>query len=146
MENGTEKIAELRVKHLEMVQANIARMSNHSASLKNYCVTLVTALCGFAVTLHRPLVALVALLPIVVFALLDAQYLRVERRFRGLFDAIRAGDWSAIPSFEIDLKTAPGVSYRSTICSWSIASFYGPLACALILVVLTAEFIYGRII
>jgi hypothetical protein len=29
-----EKVAELRVKHPEMVQSNIARMSNHAASLK----------------------------------------------------------------------------------------------------------------
>jgi hypothetical protein len=146
MEGAQNKVAELRVKHLEMVQANIARMSNHSASLKNYCVTLVTAVCGFAVTLQRPLVALVALLAIITFALLDAQYLRVERRFRGLFDLIRTGDWKAFPSFEINLKAAPLVNYRSVVCSWSILIFYGPLACAVVVVVLTAEFLYGRLL
>jgi hypothetical protein len=42
--------------------------------------------------LHQPLGALVALLPIFVFAVLDAQYLRIELRFRGLFELIRAGE------------------------------------------------------
>jgi len=86
MSISKDKIAELQVKRLEMVQAIISKLANYGATLKNYCITLTTAVCGFAVTLHRPLVAFLALLPIVVFALLDAQFLRVERRFRALFD------------------------------------------------------------
>jgi uncharacterized protein (DUF486 family) len=77
-----EKIAELSVKHLEMIQAVVARLASYGAALKNYCLTLTTAVCGFAITLQRPLVAALALLPIVIFAVLDAQYLQVERRLR----------------------------------------------------------------
>ncbi len=81
-----EKIAELRVKHLEMLQGLITRMAGYGASFKSYCITVVTAVLGFAFTLHRPAVAALALLPLINFALVDAQYLRVERRFRGVFD------------------------------------------------------------
>jgi len=35
---------------------------------------------------------------------MDAQYLRVERRFRGLFDRVRSEDWGTLPTFEINLK------------------------------------------
>ncbi|MGY4368754.1 Ca2+-dependent lipid-binding protein [Bradyrhizobium sp. LB1.3] len=84
-----EKIAELRVKQLEMIQNLVTRMAGYGASFKSYCITVCTAVLGFAFTLHRPSVAALALLPLITFALLDAQYLRVERRFRGLFDVVR---------------------------------------------------------
>jgi hypothetical protein len=53
-------------------------------------------------------------------AILDAQYLRVERRFRGLFDQIRGKDWTKLPTFEIGLKTPPQSSYWNALGSWSI--------------------------
>lgn len=143
---GSDKLAELKVKHLEMVQAVVARMSTHTATLKNYCITVTTAVCGFAITLQRPLVALLALLPVVTFALLDAQYLRVERRFRALFDRIRSDDWETLPSFEINLKTAPEVAYAGVLRSWSIISFYAPLALGVVIVVFIAGYFYGWII
>ena len=93
-----DKVAELRLKHLEMLQSAVARMAGVGVSLKNYCITLTTAVCGFSITLQRPLVALLALLPITTFALVDAQYLRIERRFRALFDRVRSEDWGTFPA------------------------------------------------
>jgi hypothetical protein len=140
---SADKTAELRVKQLEMVQAIVARLGNYGATLKNYCITLTTAVCGFAITLHRPVVALLALLPIVIFALLDAQFLRIERRFRGLFDRLRQEEWEVLPTFSIQLSSAPAVRYWAVICSWSILIFYLPLAVAVAAVVLMSEYIYG---
>jgi hypothetical protein len=140
------KIADLRVKHLEMVQAVISRIAGQSATLKNYCLTLTSALCGFAITLQRPLVTLLALLPITIFALLDAQYLRLERRFRGLFDKVRTEDWGSIPNFEISSASAPKTSYWAALLSWSIATFYVPLAVAVMIVALIARQVHGRLV
>jgi hypothetical protein len=140
------KIADLRVKHLEMVQVVISRIAGQGATLKNYCLTLTTALCGFGITLQRPLVALLALLPITIFALLDAQYLRLERRFRGLFDKVRTDDWGGVPNFEISSTSAPSASYWAALLSWSIAIFYVPLAIAVMIVVIIARQAYGRLV
>ena len=52
-----EKIAELRVKHLEMMQGLVTRMAGYGASFKSFCITVVTAVLGLAFTLHRPAVA-----------------------------------------------------------------------------------------
>jgi hypothetical protein len=54
-------------------------------------------------------------------AILDAQYLRVERRFRGLFDEIRGKDWTKLPTFEIGLKTAPQSSLE---CARQLVNFH----------------------
>lgn len=133
-----EKIAELRVKQLEMLQTLITRMAGYGASFKNYCITVVTAVVGLGFTLHRPAFALLALLPLIAFAIADAQYLRTERRFRALFDSVRKEDWSQMPSFEINLKNAPEQSYWSAVGSWSIVGFYAPLAIGVVgLVLLT---------
>jgi hypothetical protein len=141
-----EKLAELRVKQLDMLQAAVARMAGVGVSLKNYCITITTAVCGFAITLHRPALALLSLLPITTFALLDAQYLRVERRFRGLFDRVRCEDWGKFPSFEINLKSAPSVPFWGTVFSWSICNFYAPLATAVAIVALIAGYVHGRFV
>jgi hypothetical protein len=67
------------------------------------------------------------------------KYLRVERQFRGLFDAVRREDWSTMPSFEINLKNAPTASYWRAVGSWSIVGFYAPLTVGVIILVLLAR-------
>jgi histidine triad (HIT) family protein len=140
---SADKAAELQVKQLEMVQAIVTRLANYGATLKNYCITLVTAVCGFAITLQRPAVALLSLLPILIFALLDAQFLRVERRFRGLFDRVRQQEWGTLPTFDLSNKSAPHVGYLPALRSWSILLFYVPLLVAVVVGVLIARPIYG---
>lgn len=113
-----------------MIQTVISRLGTYGATLKNYCITLATAVCGFAFTSNRPLAGLLALLPIIVCALLEAQYLRTERRFRELFHVVREQDWSMRPSFDIHPDIAPESSYGAALFSWSIGLFYIPLAVA----------------
>ena len=68
-----DKIVDIRLKHLELIQAVIARMSNQRATVKNYCITITTAVCGFAVTTQHPIVSFLSLLPIVIFGLVDVR-------------------------------------------------------------------------
>src|SRR5689334_22892453 len=123
-----EKLADLRLKHLGMIQALIARMAGYGAGFKSYCITVTTAVAGFAVTLQRPGLVFLALFPIITFAVADAQYLRLERRFRGLYDAVRGQDWAMTTDFAIDLTSAPSEPYGRVFLSWSILFFYGTLA------------------
>jgi hypothetical protein len=135
---AAEKLVDGRVKHLEMLQSIISRMAGQGAGLKNYCITLVTAICGVAISLKLPLSAFLALFPILVFWSLDAQYLRLERRFRALFDQVRLEGWETEPTFKIELGDAPRRSYLDAAFSWSLVTFYpalslGVLAVAMIL-------------
>lgn len=141
---SADKAADMRAKHLELLQVVIARMANYGATLKNYCITLTTAVCGFATTLGKPWAGLLALLPILICAYLDARYLCNERRFRGLYDKIRQEDWSERPSFDISLSTAPTEPYVSCLFRWAILGFYGPLAFAVLAVTIFAGVTYGR--
>lgn len=139
MASSPEKIAELNVKQLEMLQSVVARMAGYGVNFKSYCISVVTAVCGFAVTLNKPSLALVALIPLIVFALIDAQYLRIERRFRALFDQMRLGSFETMPTFGIGLKEAPRKSYWCAFGSWSILSFYLPLCVGVLIVFVGAK-------
>lgn len=139
MEIELERIADLRLKYLEMVQAIVARMAGYSATLKNFCLTITTAIAGFAITTKVPMVLTLGFLPIIAFALLDAQYLRMERRFRSLYDVIRLEDWGTMPSFEIKLTNVAAIAFKTVFLSWSIGVFYIPLAIALALTFIVVE-------
>jgi ATP adenylyltransferase len=102
------------LKQLEFLQAIIARLAGYGATLKNYCLTIVTATVGLTISFKRPEILLVALLPIVGFALLDIEYLRTERRFRELFNVLRQETARNAPTFDMDPKQVPEVEWFTT--------------------------------
>jgi hypothetical protein len=92
---------EEKMKHLDLIQGAITRMASNSFVLKGWSVTLATALFGFSAKDSEPRLALLALLPILVFWGLDAYYLGLERLFRKLY-ATAAG------ATVTDFAMAPG--------------------------------------
>lgn len=89
-----------RIKHLEFVQATIARQASHSFAVKGWSLTVSAALFAFTSANLTIWMAIVAVLPPLAFAYLDAFYLRQERLFRQLFTESVATD-SAIGNFEM---------------------------------------------
>jgi hypothetical protein len=81
-----------RIKHLEMVQAVIARLAGNSFLVKGWALTLATALLGFGVTSEESGLAIASIPPTVLFWGLDMYFLRTERLFRLLHDRIRTGE------------------------------------------------------
>jgi len=125
-----------------MIQALVSRMAGYSATFKGLCITVTTAVCGFAITVHEQLIILLAIFPVIAFAVLDAEYLRVERRFRLLYDMVRSEPWDTLPSFEINLAATPPITRIDVLGSWSITCFYFPIA-IVILAILIGSYIYG---
>jgi len=137
-----DKIIDLRVSQLGMLQANIARVAGYGATIKNWCITVATAVCGFSMQNEHGGVALLALLPIFIFAFIDAEYLRVERQFRSAFDQSRRESWDVLPTFEVSPDRAAKIGLPAILCSWSILSFYLPVAASAAIVTLVAVFIF----
>lgn len=130
---GREDFGEDRRKHLEFIQTAIGRMSAASSLAKGWCLTVATAALGFALTKGSRSVALLALLGVGLFAVLDARYLREERKFRALYEGARLRTLDLY-----DMHTSAYVEkgndrfdeqcgwYR-VIRSWALWGFYGPL-------------------
>lgn len=80
-----------RVKHLEMIQAVVARLGGNGFLVKGWAITIAGAFLAFAINREKYGLALAALAPTFLFWLLDTSFLRNERLFRSLFDRVRKG-------------------------------------------------------
>ena len=67
--------------HLTMMQGVINRMAENSRSCKVWCVTLVAATLVLVARTGEPQHALIALVPTLLFLVMDAYYLALERSF-----------------------------------------------------------------
>lgn len=94
-----------RRKHLEFIQAIIARMSAASASAKGWLLPVVTAAYGYALTKDSWPVALLGLGASAMFAFIDAHYLEEEKKYRRLYNAVAGGE-QQIPPFSLDPSQA----------------------------------------
>ena len=73
--------------HLTITQGVIQRMAENSRSCKVWCVTLVAATLVLVARTGEPQHALIALVPTLLFLVLDAYYLALERAFRNSYNA-----------------------------------------------------------
>ena len=74
-------------KQLDYIQAIIARLNNNSFMIKGWTITICTAVLTLSGTLKEPIIAMIALVPIFVFWVLDSYYLADERCFVSLYSA-----------------------------------------------------------
>lgn len=140
--------AEDRRKHLDFIQAVVTRMSAASSTTKGWLLPVVTATYGYAVVNRDLSVALLGVAAVLLFAIIDANYLNQERAFRRLYDAVAEG--GDIPAFSMDASLAAPAPPRTTQdsastwkrarkvvrdwfppwavwSSWAIAPLYGSL-------------------
>ena len=73
--------------HLTTMQGVIQRMAENSRSCKVWCITLVSAMLILITRTGESWHALIALVPAVLFLVLDIYYLALERGFRHSYDA-----------------------------------------------------------
>lgn len=117
---------ELRVKHLELVQGVIARMSSNSATIKRYTMVVAAAAISVSSVLGNPLVLPFTAGLILVFAFLDARYLRIERCYRDLYDVVRSEPSEQCPDFRLTPPSANATAHpiMKLLVSWSVAGLY----------------------
>jgi hypothetical protein len=72
--------------HLEITQSVIQRMAVNSASCKTWCITLVSAILVIVADKGKPQYASIAAIPTILFLILDAYYLSLERMFRNSYN------------------------------------------------------------
>jgi hypothetical protein len=132
-------IDEKQVRHLEMIQGVISRLGTDSFLVKGWAVAVSGAFLGFAIAGEEWALALAGILPTALFWTLDAYFLRAERLFRALHDAVRTGDPPIEPFFMAATRANVGASASDTswgnvIFSWTLAGFYGTLIVSAVIV------------
>lgn len=125
---------ENEVKHLELIQSVVSRLAGNSASTKTWCVTLVAAIFALSAKDANQNYFILALLPVIVFWMLDSYYLSQERAFRALYDAVRT-DPSTLDQFTMDTRPVERTGeHKRASLSATILPFYGVLVLAVSLV------------
>jgi hypothetical protein len=129
MQDGTED----RRKHLEFIEAVIARMANSSFVIKGWSVTLTAALFALAAKDAEGRYVIIAYLPVIAFWCLDGYYLQQERLFRGLYNAAKSGD---LKTYEMDTTAyAQGNNtWRRSALSPTLLLFHGTLLATVVVV------------
>ena len=115
-----------RIKHLELIQDVIARMSGNTATIKRYAVIITAAAISFAKAASTPVILVFTAAIVLIFALLDARYLRLERCFRDLYDEVRKEPSEQRPDFRLS-PPANGRTMLQAAWSWSVAGLYAAL-------------------
>lgn len=119
------------VSHLGFIQGVITRMAQNSYLLKGWDVTLVAAVFALSLSLDSAILIGVALLPTLVFAFLDAYYLRLERLFRSLYKDVRENPQD-IEAFSMDIEGYEEKSVKRLFWTVSIWPFYITVAIAIV--------------
>jgi len=123
-----EALVQMRLAHLSAIQNIIARMSSQSGMIKGFCVTLsgaVVALKPQAAVLIVPVLAL-------LFALVDAGYLSIERGFKDTYDRVAQRPIEEAQDLRIVRSTSKTGAFVNAAWSFSVAGFYFSVAGAVI--------------
>lgn len=114
--------------HLGIAQAVIQRMAANSASCKAWCITLVAAILVIVADKGKPRYALIAAIPTVLFLVLDAYYLALERCFRVSYnefiDKVHSGKVTGSDLYAVMPKGSLGKVVFQSLGSFSIWPFY----------------------
>jgi len=119
-----------KTKHLEFIQAIIARLSNSSFAIKGWTLTVCSAIYALAATNSNWRVAAITVIPAILFWILDGLFLRQERLYRCLYDDVRV-ESSTVEPFLLSARAyKANVKVRSVILSATLVIFYGSLLIA----------------
>ena len=125
-------------KHLEIAQDVITRMAENSRSCKLWCVTLVSAVLVLVARTEKPEYALIALIPGVLFLILDTYYLALERAFRESYNAFVRKLNDDSPTAADLYRVVPSGSvpryFAASLKSFSIWPFYPTLVVMILIV------------
>ena len=128
--------------YLQMLQEPICRMSTISAIFKGFAATIVAGISAISYSSTNIWILGLSFLPVLVFAVLDIYYLKLERKFRLLFDQVRLDEHEI--DFSMKLTNDPVEIIRAKARTWdcikspSIYLFY-PLMLVVLVAVLVLK-------
>ena len=102
---------EIKSKHIDLIQSIISRMASNSFMMKGWAVTILAAIFVLSTKEAIPCFAFIAIIPNILFWVLDSYYLQNERRYRQLYKTIVANE----PDEKLSLEmTKPNCREKTT--------------------------------
>jgi hypothetical protein len=119
-----DKLVDLRIAHLNIIQSVISRMSGFSASAKNFCITVNAAIIAVAFQKQVPWLGMGAVMVLVLFGLMDSYYLSLERRYRALYEDVAGRPLDVLPDMSLKPSAPTWRCFGGSIGSVSVFPFY----------------------
>jgi hypothetical protein len=139
MEMKTEQL-----KHLEFIQSVISRLANCSFLIKGWSITLVIGILAFSITNSYKILAIIAVIPIMVFWGLDCYFLWQENLFIALYESARLAYIKNEPFDTLNMSTITerknASNWVDTFLSTTLLLFHGTI---LLCTVLICLILYG---
>lgn len=114
--------------HLGITQSVIQRMASNSASCKAWCITLVSAILVIVADKGKPQYAMIALIPNILFLVLDSYYLALEKMFRQSYnkfiEKFHVGKVVATDLYAVSSSGNIFKNFFASLLSFSIWPFY----------------------
>lgn len=128
-----------KTQHREFVQNVITRMNTNSFQIKGMAVTITSAFLAIYASNPKPIFLILPIPILVLFWFLDAYYLQLERRFRGIYRDIcglnKEEEKKTTKPFEMNPKLYKGGDYlfHKVLLSPSLIYFYLIISTCLII-------------
>ena len=124
-----------KAEYLQMIQEPICRMSTISAIFKGFAATIVAGIAALSYPEVNTWVLGLSFVPVILFAVLDIYYLRLEKLYRFLYEQVRNDIHAIDYSMELT-KDAKVAKARIFDClkSPSILLFYPAMIVILVIV------------
>ena len=120
------------------MQGVIQRMADNSRSCKVWCITIVAAVLVLVSRTEKPDHALIALIPALLFLILDIYYLTLEKRFRNSYDkfveSLHRGELSTSALYDMKPTGSVWIHAMRSARSFSILPFYPTLVVMILIV------------
>ncbi len=114
--------------HLSIIQFVIQRMTTNSSSCKAWCITVVSAILVIVADKGKSQYAYIAIIPNILFFVLDTYYLTLEKMFRNSYnDFIKKLHENKIDSSDLFVVIPKGnwiKTFFKSIISFSVWLFY----------------------
>ena len=124
-----------KTEYLQMIQEPINRMSTASAIFKGFAATIVSGIAALTYCDVNATILALSFVPVLLFVLLDIYYLKLEKKYRFLFDQVRKDEHPVDFSMELTKENSAAKS-RVWDClkSPSIWLFYPAIIIILVIV------------
>ncbi len=125
-----------QVRHLEIIQGVINRMASNTFALKVLAGILAAAVLSYAGAANdvQPVLVWIGVIPVGAFWYLDCRYLRLEKLFRKLYNAVRKGNVEEPFDMNFSRFDTEVPNHLDIAWSWSVRDFYLALVAILLLV------------
>lgn len=129
--------------YLQFLQNNISRMNTNSTQAKGWCLAIVAALLAIFAETKNCLFLLICIILVIVFCILDAQYLQQEHKFVGMYNDYISGKEDKPEVYSMPMKSyAKGLKgFFKALFSWSVLPVYGFTLISIIIIGICTFFI-----